>query len=552
MKRLSSPTGEMIIPTGAVAEFPINQASTPLLPTLPAPINIITRHAILAHSGPNGSKISFYTGDYNPETDPAEGDISFNDARIKNIVKNHNEKLASLAVTYGGIEKMPIGAFPPILDLHEGAESINRVIGRLNCFVSYEVRDVPGVGQNCSCLMGDPTFLGTDTVDRVNDGRIFALSIGIDEETDTLGELSAVITPAAPGAMLLKKGSKALKGDHKMDVKKLEAHKKKMAKLTEMKSALTGMTKKVTAANEMMKLTKKQGEVTHRLTSLVKGGKITPAEFKKLDIKKLSALPADAIDTMINAFEAMEPKIMAGQKGSTAAMDFSSIGKAMGDKKMKNLKSEIKGDFKKLGKKLKSDEGDDEEEKDDKKEMSFDKADKEGEKKDMAAEEKAEDKSMSAELGAGIKTEDYQNASSEMQKQIDELNTNLARMAGMVDELMSSEQEEGKDLEDGAMDENTKEMSEDDMGDMSKKDMAAEEKPADGEKKDLGAEEKPDDKKDMAASDDKKDDSKKDMSEEKPEDKKDLSEDDDKKEEEKKKLTAETKKALTKVKKKKG
>ena len=45
-----------------------------------------------------------------------------------------------------------------------------------------------------------------------------------------------------------------------------------------------------------------------------------------------------------------------------------------------------------------------------------------------------------------VKSEDYKNSMEEMQKQIDELNTQIARVAGMVDEIMTVEKEEGEDM----------------------------------------------------------------------------------------------------------
>ncbi len=46
-----------------------------------------------------------------------------------------------------------------------------------------------------------------------------------------------------------------------------------------------------------------------------------------------------------------------------------------------------------------------------------------------------------------VKSEDEQKSMEGMQGQVDELNTQMARMAGMVEELMGVEKEEGHDLE---------------------------------------------------------------------------------------------------------
>src|SRR5271167_111897 len=119
----------------------------------------IKRPAILVHAGPDGEAIQFQSGD---------GPIDFDDERIQRIVTNHNAKIMTLAAQYGGLKKMPLGAFPPILDMHED-ESNDRVIGRLACLLKFERRNVPKVGQNVACAVADPgiTFLGKETVQRV-------------------------------------------------------------------------------------------------------------------------------------------------------------------------------------------------------------------------------------------------------------------------------------------------------------------------------------------------------------------------------------------------
>lgn len=446
LKRLSVPTGE-------ISGQEKRESDT---------LEKIIRPAILVHSGPNGEKVIFNS---------ADGEIFFDKARIKHIVRQHNKKIQSLAAGYGGVEKMPIGAFPPILDAHEN-DSNNRIVGRLSSLLRYEKRNVPGVGENVSCACADITFLGKDTVERVKDGRIYHLSIGIDESTDTLSETSTVITPAAPGAMLLKRGESKI-GESRMQ-KKLAAHKAKMAKLQAMKQTLTALTGKVKGAHEQVRLTKRQGEVTHRLTGLMRSGKMTPAEFKKHSVKELAAMEEKSFNVLMSSWESREPVVMAGQKGSTVALEFSHLGKSLEKKQMKALKSECMKDMKRLNAKLSFKNGEDAE------------ADKEhGQNFEMAAEEipqndpaqKDEQKlegeeNADAQLEVGdVKSEDYQKSNEDLQKQIDELNTQVARLAGMVDELMGAEKAEGEEMEQQAQEHNS---------------LSADETPANPDEKKLG------------------------------------------------------------------
>ena len=54
---------------------------------------------------------------------------------------------------------------------------------------------------------------------------------------------------------------------------------------------------------------------------------------------------------------------------------------------------------------------------------------------------------MEAGAMGDVKSEDYKKSMDAMQGQVDELNTQMARMAGMVKEMMGADEEEGKELE---------------------------------------------------------------------------------------------------------
>jgi hypothetical protein len=199
----------------------------------------LVRSAILLHTGPEGEPTTFMSGD---------GEISFDADRIQRICDNMNELYGKMIAEYGGIDKTPEGAYQAMLDQHND-DSNHRILGRLIGPFSVAVRDIPKVGKNCVCLISMTLWLGEDTVQKVKDGRIYHLSVGIDEVSDTLTETSAVITPAATGAMLLKKGkepvvtkklsqpkaekvsgSKLKKGEPSMSTKNLAAQKQASAK----------------------------------------------------------------------------------------------------------------------------------------------------------------------------------------------------------------------------------------------------------------------------------------------------------------------------------
>lgn len=512
MKRLTYPTG--IIGGDIVAEQlqPIVDA----LPMATPAMDVLNRSAILVHSAPGGSAVVFESSD---------GDVHIDGDRIMSIVNNHNQMIQELAAGYGGLEKMPLGAWPPILDQHEN-DSNDRIIGRLSSLLRFETRDVPGVGQKCACVVADITFLGEDTVKRVLDGRIYHLSIGLHEDSDTLGETSAVIKPAAPGAMLLKKGKKTItktlqEGVLTMpEIKKLKAHQtSKMAKLKSIGEEFKTLSAKLVSTSSTAKLARRKGEVMMKLSGMMKAGKLTPAEYKKMDIKKMAALDDGSLEVVMSAIDSMEPKVLAGQTGTKDAVEFSTMATSLKEAEVKRMKSEIRKDLKKLGAKVKEDE----KEENPKKDMAGEEAEKDKKKlSDSYCDEST--KEMSADEAP---SEEAVKSMEELQKQVDELTTQMARLAGMLESVMSEEEEVSQELEGHEEDDKEKDLGADEKD---KSELGADDKADD--KKDMGDKEEGDEKKKDLESDDKKDDDKKDMSEEeksaKDEVKKDMGADDKK------------------------
>jgi hypothetical protein len=464
LKRLQQPSGELVAPAQ---------------PTAPICFDKIVRTARLIHSGPHGSNLTLESSD---------GELSFDSDRIRAIVAKHNAKILKLAEDYGGLENMPIGAFPAILDSHED-DSNDRLIGRLNFLLRFEIQDVPGVGIGCACVLTEITFLGEETVKRVNDGRIFHLSVGITDEEEnpehnTLGEVSSVIEPAAPGAMLLKKGHTA-KGAN-VSKKRLAATKKRLAALKEIQGTLKTLGGQVKESADIMRLAKAKSSVTHRLSKAMETQKLTPATLKTLEgkgiVKRLAKMDKATVDIVMDVIESYEHVIPVGQRGtSSGAVEFGDLAKGLEDKQMKRLKAEAKGDLKRLSGKIKfkakdGDEdggGDDkklagDKDEKDKKDLGFgDKIDKkelgdkgEDDKKGLAGEDK-DKKDLGGKEGGdpeakrlaeggdvpGPLSEDEMTEIEKQGTRIDELTTQIARIAGLVQELMTAEQEEESDLE---------------------------------------------------------------------------------------------------------
>jgi soluble cytochrome b562 len=452
MIRLTKPTGIVLA-----------QSQTP-----PSASGQLVRKAILVHVG---------------DFQSADGPIVFDEARLLRVVENQNAKIKALAADYGGLDKMPLGAFPPILDQHDD-DSVQRVGGRMGALLEVASRDIPGVGKNVPCIMTDLTFLGDDTICRVLDGRIYALSVGIDESTDTFDEISTVITPAAPGAMLLAKKKKAAAKAKTKTSSRLAAQtaqRKRMAILTSLQKDITTLSTTIGVASAKVRMISHEGDVRGRLIHLMRGGKLTPAEYRSMDLTRLSRLDGEGLSIVMDAFNTRQNVIEPGQRGSSAALEFSEIGKNMAKTEVKKLRKEFADDYKRLtGKKLESAEADMESELESELEEAAGKkraaaeAPVEGDEKgdvekkmdelkkhldggDMEAAKKAlselEDlkkgkKHMAADPSpapaADVKSEDYRKGMSELQKQIDELSTQLARVTGQLTKLVEVEGDEAE------------------------------------------------------------------------------------------------------------
>lgn len=468
----------------------------------------LVKEAIIVHAG---------------EFQSMDGPITFDEARLKQVVANQNAYYDQLAKDYKG--KVPAGAYPPVLDSHDD-KSNNDVIGRSQTKFEYAVRDIPKVGKNIPCIITKLNFKGEKNIEAVKDGRIFHLSIGIDEERDIVDEISTVIDPAAPGASLLSKGKKKkslVKSKNLSDNTKkgeLSMAKKKVKKLTSNKerqmrlAALVAETSTVlTKAKEVKKTTdlaRAEHGVRTRLSTLVASKKLTPAEFKSYDVKKLAALSKDAQDVLFDSMAKRQDVIEAGQRGAKEATNASSVFKGLEKAQHKKLKNEIRADIARLsGKKLKKLAAEDGEfGKETSKEMAEKEAAEDGEKSlgsgevaehmaKMAAHVDAAEKAMEAgdmdkakehmahckkmagmEPGAEKEMAAAENVDAEksmaaMQEQVDQLSVQLAKVTDEMSKMLKEEESEGADLE--------KEMAADEDEAAKKKEMAGKKAAAEDE-----------------------------------------------------------------------
>jgi hypothetical protein len=350
----------------------------------------------------------------------SDGAISFNKERLKRVVKRNNDRLEQLSREYSG--NVPNGAYPPIYEDH--TDNTHSTIGRLIGPLSYEERDIPNVGSNIPCIVSECTrFLGAENCERASDGRIFHLSIGIDESQDDLiTELSVVPEPAAPGAMLLSKDlsklasssqikaiEAILANDEASSDQELEKHfineigvsaseakawvkkrdrylkhlkgEKKMSKnneamqgLKRLAGELKGLKTKLIKSSSDVKHMAKRNKVEGELRGLVRMRKMSPAEFRLAKMDDMAKLDDSAFNLVIDSYKNRSPIVEAGQIGTTEGLEAGAMAQEIG---LKRLKSETKKELKRLGAKVRMSE---EEEKNDKNLKKLEAAQEDGEK----------------------------------------------------------------------------------------------------------------------------------------------------------------------------
>lgn len=317
---------------------------------------------------------------YEGEFDSMDGPVKVTRKHISALVAAHNSGLAKLSAATG------MANYPPVQVDHStsGWDTVGRVTG------SLEEGEDEVDGKKVWAMFGNLCFLGTDAVERVNDGRWTHLSLGADLDGAKLNEMTVTPFPAAPKASLLSRGDK-------MDEKKLAALKKHLMekeklsekdaddKLAGMKddekeelsASLSGdeggkTVDKTEGADETEKEVEKgtkdeQGagkkmaaartaftklskgfkknfdktskaitkvQLTAKLSGLRAKGKLSPVEQKAIDLDKLASLDKAGQDFFFEAYEKRSPIVLAGVYGRADATDVVELAKDVKGKQM--------------------------------------------------------------------------------------------------------------------------------------------------------------------------------------------------------------------------
>jgi chromosome segregation ATPase len=118
----------------------------------------------------------------------------------------------------------------------------------------------------------------------------------------------------------------AAESDEKEKKEKEEAEgKDKEAKLSAARGKITQLKSGFTTLAEGARLAARSGKILTRLSALRAEAKITPAEIKKLDLKKLATESDASLELMLKSYKDREPVIHVGQLGSIRATNLASV-----------------------------------------------------------------------------------------------------------------------------------------------------------------------------------------------------------------------------------
>lgn len=209
--------------------------------------------------------------------------------------------------------------YPPILVDHNRSADLTmgRLVGPLEVMEFEDPRD--GNTKKVA-LFGDIRIDDEDAQGKVIKGKYAHMSLSFDDDMENLGEifeLSFVAVEAARGAQALEKGenmSVELKKEL-ADSKKKSTNLSKLLKdrrtvlLASCKSLSTNL-KALSAAHKQgtedlkaILVSLKTGVVKSQLTACVKEGRLSKAEFDKIDIEKISLMPAESQVVVLSSYQ---------------------------------------------------------------------------------------------------------------------------------------------------------------------------------------------------------------------------------------------------------
>lgn len=251
------------------------------------------------------------------------------------------ELLNGIAALYNKIKENPQNEndYSPVLVDHNRLSDLikGRILGGLWTEMWFDPRQ----GKEVLALYGNLRIDDDEAFEKVEKGQYAHLSISFDEESFELFEVSFVAVEAARGAILLQQGEQkmdlaqqlaALNARHKaLQQRRKASLAVRKAATASLATQIKGTSDQVTALSASV-----QKVATELRTSSLKAsfetvlreGKMTKAEFDKLNLSELAALPQTALSAVLGSYQNRQPSTDAVQFGQAAAKPVAMEGKS--------------------------------------------------------------------------------------------------------------------------------------------------------------------------------------------------------------------------------
>jgi len=237
-------------------------------------------------------------------------------------VKVSPELLEIMAIRFNREFENPknVHDFPPLLVDHDSRADL--IKGRLLPPLVVEDWINPRTNEPVKAMFGDIRVDDTDAKEKVINGKYSHVSISFDDDVNNLGEifeLSFVAVEAARGAQVLKQGENSMDdiakltkklGESSLSLSTLKARtgEKRVVRLAAYQSLSQNLEQCSKDAKEIVdELGKtfeslKQNAVKSQLKKYVKEGRLSKAEFDKIDLDNVSKMSKDSQKIYLTSF----------------------------------------------------------------------------------------------------------------------------------------------------------------------------------------------------------------------------------------------------------
>jgi hypothetical protein len=267
------------------------------------------------------------------------------------------ELLSRIAEKYNRERALPANEFDyaPVMKDHD--RRVDNTLGRIMADLTVEDWTDPATGVIEKGLFGSLRIDDDEAQVKVKKGKYSQISLTFDDETDDLYEVSFVGVEAARRSQALAKGEKTMDLQVQLETKQREltelsakhegmslamktAAGSRKAHCLALVETLTSTETEITALQTQVKelaATIRTNSLGATLRSFIREGKMTKAEFDKLNVKALSAMPVEAVQAITDSYASRSPSADIIQHGQAGAKPVQLSMESASPEKMREL-----------------------------------------------------------------------------------------------------------------------------------------------------------------------------------------------------------------------